>query len=164
MPYEWIAPKAPDTTEQLHLWPHRSLPKRGFVLFIGATAALLSLPLIAVLGSPVMWGLLPFLLLALGFLWYGLTRSYKDGEILEELVLTDSTVVLTRHDPRRPARQWDANPHWVRVALHTRQGPVPNYVTLTGAGREVEIGAFLSEDERLTLYDELSQRLPSRPA
>jgi uncharacterized membrane protein len=36
---------------------------------------------------------------------------------------------------------------------------VPNYVTLSGAGREVEIGAFLSEDERKALYGELSDRV-----
>ena len=33
---------------------------------------------------------------------------------------------------------------------------MPNYVTLKGQGREVEIGAFLSEDERLSLRDELA--------
>ena len=36
---------------------------------------------------------------------------------------------------------------------------MPHYVTLCGKGREVEIGAFLSEDERVSLYDELSDRL-----
>jgi uncharacterized membrane protein len=34
---------------------------------------------------------------------------------------------------------------------------VPNYVTLSGNGREVEIGAFLSEDERKALYQDLAQ-------
>lgn len=165
MPYEWIAaPEGPSQPiEELHLWPYRSLPRRSFVRFIGATALLLSLPLLAVLGTPVLWGLLPFLVGALAFLWVMLARSYRDGEVLEELVLAADRVALTRHDPRRATRHWDANPHWVRVLLHPRNGPVPNYVTLAGAGREVEIGAFLSEDERLALYDELSRRLPARP-
>lgn len=163
MPYEWITPDALDQPEELHLWPHRSLPKRGFVIFIGATSALLLLPLLAVLGSPVLWGLLPFLAGALALTWALLQRSYRDGEVLEELVLSESTVALTRHDPRRPARHWDANPHWVQVSLHPKSGPVPNYLTLRGGPREVEIGAFLTEPERLALYDELSRRLPARP-
>jgi uncharacterized membrane protein len=45
------------------------------------------------------------------------------------------------------------------VALHEEAGPVPNYVTLRGGDREVEIGAFLSADERAALYDELTHRL-----
>jgi uncharacterized membrane protein len=39
---------------------------------------------------------------------------------------------------------------------------VPDYVTLTGAGREVEIGAFLTEDERRALFSELSDLLAGR--
>lgn len=163
MPYEWIESDHGTAEAELHLWPHRSLPKRGFVIFIGCTSALLLLPLLAVLGSPVMWGLLPFLAGAVALTWALLARSYKDGEILEELVLSETQVALTRHDPRRATRHWDANPHWVQVLLHTRNGPVPNYITLRGGAREVEIGAFLSEDERLALYDELSRRLPARP-
>lgn len=162
MPYEWTPPPDAEAQERLHLWPHRSLPKRGFVLFIGATAALISLPLLAVLGSPVLWGLLPFELAALGLLWALLQRSYRDGEILEELTIAADRVSLVRHDPRRAARAWEANPHWVRPELHPTAGPVPNYVTLRGGPRDVEIGAFLSEDERLALYDDLARRLPAR--
>jgi uncharacterized membrane protein len=162
MPYEWIDPAPDAPARRLHLWPHRSLPRRGFVGFIAVTAALLSLPLVAVLGSPVLWGLLPFEALAVGCLWLALQRSYRDGEMLEELTLERDRVALVRHGPRRQHRQWEANPYWVEVCLHGARGPVPNYVTLKGAGREVEIGAFLSEDERLALYEELSRRLPAR--
>lgn len=161
MPYEWID-HPPDSPDRLHLWPHRSLSKRGFVWFIGGTCALISLPMIAVLGTPVLWGLLPFEVLAIALLWILLQRSYRDGELVEELVISDKKVALTRHQPSHPPRAWEANPYWVRVGLHKTRGPVPNYVTLEGAGREVEIGAFLSEEERLALYDELARRLPAR--
>ena len=157
MPYEWLPP-SPDT-QRLHLWPYRSLPRRGFVWFIGGTATLIALPLITVLGSPVLWGLLPFLVLAIVGLWYALQRSYKDGEILEDLTLTSTKVTLTRHGPRGKIQSWEANPHWVRVDLHPTAGPVPNYITLKGGPREVELGTFLSEDERLTLAAELRQAL-----
>jgi uncharacterized membrane protein len=45
------------------------------------------------------------------------------------------------------------------VLKYDTDGPVPHYVTLQGAGREVEIGAFLSEDERCALYDELRREI-----
>jgi len=38
---------------------------------------------------------------------------------------------------------------------------MPNYVTMLGNGREVEIGAFLSEEERLALYANLCEMLSS---
>lgn len=161
MPYEWIDPDGA-APARLHLWPHRSLPRLGFVWFVGGTAALVSLPLITVLGTPVLWGILPFEAAAIGLLWMGLQRSYRDGDLIEELELTEDRVALTRHGPRGRLQSWEANPHWVHPALHPTRGPVPNYVTLRGGPREVEIGAFLSEDERLALYDELSRRLPLR--
>jgi uncharacterized membrane protein len=45
------------------------------------------------------------------------------------------------------------------VHLYGTEGPLPNYVTLSGNGREVEIGSFLSEDERKSLFKELQSAL-----
>lgn len=157
MPYEWLPPTGAET--RLHLWPYRSLPRRGMVWFIGSTAALIALPLLMLIGSPVLWGLLPFLLLAIAGIWVALNRSYKDGEILEDLRLTPDQISLVRYGPRGQRQDWHANPHWVRLSLHKTAGPVPNYLTLSGNGREVELGAFLSPDEREALATELRQRL-----
>ncbi|WP_116133691.1 DUF2244 domain-containing protein [Tropicimonas sp. IMCC34043] len=147
---------------ELHVWPHRSLPKRGFVWFIGTTFVLLLVPLAPALGSPVLWGLLPFVMGTLGLLYYFLMRSYRDGEIVEVLRIWSDHVRLDRHQRLKPPRRWEANPHWVEVRLHPHGGPVADYVTLRGAGREVEIGAFLSDDERLDLFRDLSRYLPLR--
>ncbi|MBT9247431.1 DUF2244 domain-containing protein [Gemmobacter fulvus] len=157
MPYEWLPP-TPDG-DRLRLWPHRSLPRRGFVWFVGGTALLIGLPLLSVLGSPVLWGLLPFLLLTIAAIWWALERSYRDGEIVEDLTLGPDRINLIRRGPRGMRKDWQANPHWVRVIRHETGGPVPQYLTLHGGPREVEIGAFLSEDERLALAQDLSARL-----
>jgi uncharacterized membrane protein len=157
MPYEWLPTPAPDA--RLHLWPYRSLPRAGFVWFIGATCLLIAMPLVAVLGTPVLWMLLPFLGIAVAGVWYALHRSYKDAEIVEDLTLSPDTMTLTRHGPRGARADWQANPHWVRVTLHETGGPVPHYLTLSGNGREVELGAFLSEDERIALRADLQTAL-----
>ena len=153
MPYEWTDDKT------LHLWPYRSLPRKGMVWFIGGTAALIALPLVTLLGTPVLWGLLPFLVAAIGAVFWALQRSYRDGEILEVLELSETLVTLTRHGPHGRHAAWQANPHWVRVQLHPTGGPVPQYLTLHGNGRLVEIGAFLTEDERGSLDRDLRARL-----
>lgn len=158
MPYEWTQ----DTTEKrLTLWPYRSLPRRGFVAFVLATFFMILLPLIGLLGTILLWGLLPFLLLAVGAIWWGLERSYKDGEICEELCLNDTRASLTRTNPNGAVQSWETNPYWAKINLHPKGGPVPYYVTLSGSGREVEIGAFLSEDERKAMFAELSDVLRS---
>ena len=145
--------------EELRLWPHRSLTARGFVWFIGITATALSLPLMAVLGSVVLWGILPFILLVLWGVWYGIRRNQTDLSLHEVLILAEDRIALTRHNPRQPSQHWEANPYWVELCLHPSRGPVENYLTLRGSDREVEIGSFLSPDERLSLHADLQNRL-----
>lgn len=159
MPYEWLP--STDNEHRLHAWPHRSLTQRGFVWFLGITASLIALPLLFVLGKPVVWALLPFLVAAIGALWFALRKNGRDRDILEDLTLSPARVTLLRHGPRGKRQDWEANPHWLRVTLHPEGGPVPQYLTLKGKGREVELGAFLSEAERVALGQELTARLAS---
>jgi uncharacterized membrane protein len=156
MPYNWTTPQSAPVQE-LHLWPHQSLPAEGFVAFIGATFALLMVPLIPLMGTVVLWGILPFLMAALGGIWFALGRSRKRAQVLEVLTLTDDQAHLLRRNPRGDVQEWDCNRYWVQPRLHEKGGPVPYYITLKGHGREVEIGAFLSEDERKSLYEDLQR-------
>jgi len=153
MTYRWITP------DRMELRPHRSLPYRGFAVVILGFFALVSVPLSARVGTAVLWGLLPFAMAALAALWWALRRSYRDGEILEVLEIAGNDLILTRTDPDGRRRSWSCNTHWVRVTDYEHGGPVPHYITPNGNGREVEIGAFLSEDERPELYRDLRRRL-----
>lgn len=158
MPYSWSDTSGADRHE-LRLWPHNSLPAHGFAAFILATFTLAIIPLGAMLGTVLLWGLLPFMLIALAAMWIALRRNERDRKILEVLTVTPEHTHLSRTNPRGDQQDWDCNTYWVKVSMHDSGGPVPHYVTLSGSGREVEIGAFLSEDERLALYDDLSRRL-----
>ncbi|MCB1335590.1 MAG: DUF2244 domain-containing protein [Roseivivax sp.] len=159
MPYRWTPDTATTHTAELRLWPHNSLPAKGFAVFILATFTLAVVPLFALLGTVLLWGLLPFMLIALGGTWYALRRNERDRQIVEVLTLTPETLHLTRTNPRGERQEWDCNTYWAKVEMHQKGGPVPHYVTLKGGGREVEIGAFLSEDERKALYADLSDRV-----
>lgn len=165
MPYKWITSplaedgRSPQPVRLLMVWPQRSLPRRGFAGVIGGAAAFALLPLLMLLGSPVLWVMLPFLLAMLAGLWLALSLSYRTGEVREELWLFPDRVHLRRCEPNRPVSSWDANPHWTRMRLHPTGGPVPHYLTLHGEGRTVEVGAFLREDERLELGPEIEEAL-----
>lgn len=124
-----------------------------------ATSALIALPLFAVLGTAVLWGLLPFLVLAISGLWWGLQQSYASARLHEALTIDCDNLHLTRTNPGGDVQEWQCNSYWAQVNLHETGGPVAHYITLKGKGREVEIGAFLSEGERKTLYAELRTAL-----
>lgn len=162
MPYEW-QDTAPDHTGalsyRLRLWPYQSLPPTGFVWFIGLTAGFMALPLVAMLGTAVVWGLLPFALIVIGGIWYAIQRSYAQGKTTEELTLDRKTAQVVRHDPGGRRRDWTTNSYWLRATLRT--GPVESYLTLTDGHREIELGAFLTPGERRSLHDDLQRRLAS---
>lgn len=158
MPYTWLD-QTPNGDVELRLWPHRSLSRHGFVWFIGLTSALIGVPLIGLIGKSVLWGVLPFLVAAIAAVWMALRKSERDRDILEVLTLARGRAHLARFGPNRRQQEWEANPYWIEVCLHATGGPVANYLTLRGGPREVEIGAFLTEDERKMLQQELSGRI-----
>ena len=158
MPYEWTTP--PNATPQrMRLWPHQSLPPRGFVAFIGFTFAMILIPILALLGTVLLWGLLPFVLMAVAGMYMALRTNHRARQIEEVLTLDTQTAHLTHTTPGGHVKEWDCNRYWATVMKYEDSGPVPHYVTLRGAGREVEIGAFLSEDERIALFEDLQRSL-----
>ena len=159
MPYD-IRDDIKDTQIKIiEVWPYNSLKPKGFVLFLGSTFVLISLPLFNVLGTTVFWGLLPFLLVAFMGVWFALRRSLNDRQILEQLTLSKEEIALIRQNPAGEHKRWVCSPYWAKLKIYETEGPVANYITLTGNGREVELGAFLTEDERKTLYEELEHLL-----
>jgi len=160
MPYQWTPPPPHHgPVWALELWPYRSLRRKEFAIFFGVTACLITLPLLAMLGSMVLWGiLLPFVLM-LWALWKAIGVSYRRGEVLESFVADAQKVTLTRMNADGTMQVWQANRYWATLHLHPKGGPVENYLTLHGGYREVEIGAFLDTKERLALYDDLKRAL-----
>lgn len=120
-----------------------------------------TIPLYGLLGTVLLWAMLPFVLLMVGALWLGLARSYRDGEILEELRQDGDDLVLCHTPVKGKPQEWRCNSYWAKVEMHVSGAKLPFYVTLTGNGRRVEIGSFLSEDERKVLHSELKDYLKS---
>lgn len=123
------------------------------------TAAMMALPLLGLLGTAQLWWMLPFLGMGLWALWFALKRSYKDGHVREQLTRMGDEITLTHQPARGAPRTWVCNIYWVKPQIHPTSGPVPQYITLTGNGRTVELGSFLSEDERLSLFPQLTRYL-----
>ncbi|WP_171207701.1 MULTISPECIES: DUF2244 domain-containing protein [unclassified Ruegeria] len=157
MPYHWNTMS--ETEQELRLWPHNSLPPRGAMGVVMGVFLFGLIPVLAMLGSAILWGLLPFLLITVLGLWLAIEMNYRARSISEVLTLSGTQARLVHHNPRKGDQIWTCNRYWARPEMHAKGGPVPHYVTLIGEGREVEIGAFLSEEERIALYDELTVKL-----
>lgn len=142
----------------LTLWPHRSLTLRGFAGVLALVTAGLALPLVPLIGTSAAWGLLPFLAAALLGLYAAIRRSYADGRLTEELRLWPDLITVERREPRGAVRRWHADPAWVRLRL-IENARIEKYLTLAGNGREIELGAFLSPGERVSLHRDLSVAL-----
>ncbi|MEM7441454.1 MAG: DUF2244 domain-containing protein [Pseudomonadota bacterium] len=143
---------------EVTLRPHRSLSNKGFSNVILVTSIALAFPLFAFLGSAVLWGLLPFALGALWMLWTAIRASDRDGTLTEHLMLWPDLIAVHRHNPRTDDQFWHANPFWVSTHLkHTRE--VRDYLTVKGAGREIELGRFLTPQARKELFADLNRQL-----
>lgn len=153
MPYIWNKKEEPNRS--LELWPYSSLPNRGFAIFILITFLMLNFPLYTLLGTKYFWVIFTFLFITLFAVWYALRKNYYDRNILEKLTISEKFCQLTRQNPDGSHQSWECNSYWTKVSLHESGGPVPNYITLSGSGRVVEIGSFLLEPERKKLYEEL---------
>jgi uncharacterized membrane protein len=137
------------------------LTPSGFVKFISITAVMMLIPIFAFLGHIFLWIIAGTLGLTLLAIWTALKASWHRGKVFEVLEIWTDCVRLKRTNPNGSIQEWDANPYWTEISIIEKNGPVPNYLTLRGNGRTVELGSFLSEDERPILAKELRDAFTS---
>lgn len=142
----------------LDLWPNRSLTVLGRKRVLWLMAAGFAVPLLPLTLTPVVWIPLAFCLAVLAALWYALRRNTADGRLVERVTLWADELRVERTEPSGKVRRWRADPYWVRLTLH-EEGRPENYLTLKGGGREIELGAFLSPAERLSLAERLESAI-----
>ena len=164
MPYHWskspasanfVAKSIGEAGLRLHLSSHNSLTRSGFVQFISVTSIMMLIPIFAFLGHVFLWIIVGTLGLTLLAIWAALKASWHRGKVSEVLEVWSDHVNLRRTNPNGSTQEWGANPYWTEIDIIEKEGPVPNYLTLRGSGRTVEIGAFLSEEERPILAEDL---------
>lgn len=143
---------------RVELWPNQSLTPTGTKVFFGVSGAMLCVPLVAVIGTPVFWGLLPFAGGAMIAAWWALRRNGRNLDLSETLSIWRDEVRVERRDPNGRIRRWMADPFRTRIRLH-KDARIEDYLTLTGGGREIELGAFLAPEERVELAEEIEAAL-----
>lgn len=141
------------------IWPNRSLGRVGFrntmlLVIVGTTIPMIPLFKAASTLWILLFGIIPVVLLYLFFI-----RNYLDGRLTEEIRIYPDLIAVERREPKGKILRWHANPYWLRIHMHDT--PIENYLTLEGNQRTIELGAFLSPEERLTLKADIEKVIHS---
>ena len=139
----------------LTLWPNRSLKKKYFWTLMLATLSAMTIPLIPFIGTKSLWVFLPFSLGTLFALFLSIILNYQSGKLYENIKIWPDLIEIKRYEVNGTSQEWHSNPYWTKINLYKRSQKIQNYLTLTGSGREVELGAFLSPKERMEIKQKI---------
>jgi uncharacterized membrane protein len=136
--------------------PHRSLTKRG--VLVVAIAFLVLSALVAlrfwVLGA---WPVMAFSLVEVPLIVLLLALNLRRARASELIMLDGEALTVVRTDPAGRRQQISLPSAWLRIDLEAGRG-VP-HVILSTHRRGFEIGGFLHEAEKLSLFQALSDAL-----
>jgi uncharacterized membrane protein len=145
----------------IHLYPHRSLSRRGFAILMGCIALV---SFLAGLGFLMMgaWPVFGFFGLDVLLIWWALERNFRDGKARETITVNDSEVILARHKPGQPDATESFVRQWTRVELENDvERDLIGRLFLVSRGIRTEVGSFLSPDDRKSLSSALNGLLVS---
>jgi len=139
------------------LWPHRSLPPRGFrllMLGLGVMSFIAGISFVAA-GA---WPVCGFFGLDVALLYLAFHLSYRSARQRETLRLADGQFTVERVDIYGARRLWRFQPFWLKVVLEERRDE-SNRLLLASHGKSVVIGDFLAAPVRRDLAATLREVL-----
>lgn len=128
--------------------PHRSLSRAGLTGFLLAQGfAIAAFAVMAAIGGNVFAP--GFALLAMWFVAFCLTRIWRKSGAGQVVTITASQLEIATTAGMPTAR---FHPYWTKVRLErARHRGWPARLMIGSHGREIEIGAFLNDEERRDL-------------
>ncbi|MGI9329407.1 MAG: DUF2244 domain-containing protein [Gammaproteobacteria bacterium] len=149
----------------MHLFelsPNCSLTLRtALVFYFGIVAVSLTIAVsFAIVGY---WPILPFAGLELLALGAALRWSMLQGQRRERIRVDEDCVHVSKTG-RGDTREYEFSRAWTQVKLvKAKQSTWPHRLLLTSKGKAVEVGRFLTEDERESLGRRLTEVIPGNP-
>ncbi|MFO1190025.1 MAG: DUF2244 domain-containing protein [Alphaproteobacteria bacterium] len=131
------------------LRPHRSLTPVGFWVIIGilVAASFAMGTLFLIKGA---WPVFGFYGLDVALVYWALKASNRQGRLFERLELWPDTLMVQQVSAHGRVTRSEFQPYWLKVDLEEHDSG-DNRLTLRSHGRELEIGAFLAPEEKITL-------------
>jgi uncharacterized membrane protein len=131
---------------------------RRFLLVVAAVAVFVSTGF-ALMGA---WMILPFAGLEVAALtslmWYVYSVHSR-----QEVVHFSEQEIIVEQGKHQPESVWRCQRPWCRFNLHRSHPWYPRQLTLSCHQREIEIGRFLTDEERETLHRHLADLMRQYP-
>ena len=128
------------------LWPHRSLPPRGFRLLMLGLGVLSLIAGICFVAAGA-WPVCGFFGLDVALIYLAFRLSYRSARQRETLRLADDQFTVERVDIYGMRRLWQFQPFWLRVVLEEGRDQ-SNRLLLASHGNSIVIGDFLAPPTR----------------
>ena len=139
--------------------PNRSLSSEGTIFVFVILAIGLIIPIVPFLGSQVGITLTLFSGVTFYLFLFFLGKNFQSGQLYEEIKISSEKIEITHKEKNKKKLTWEGNPFWTKVVMEEKANKVENYLTIREKGRHIELGAFLSPDERINLKNEIQNAL-----
>jgi uncharacterized membrane protein len=142
---------------RIELIPHCSLSPRGALVFFGSLC-FVSFGVAGVVAAQGFWPVLPFAGLEMALLAWALKVTFDRRREAQTITISDHEVLVEWREDTLPARAVFSR-HWSQVKLRRPASRLhPSRLMIESQGRALEVGRFLTEEERRGLAIRL-QRL-----
>ncbi len=139
------------------LKPNRSLGPRGFVVLMAAICAISFIAGVVFFLAGA-WPVVGFLGLDVALIYVAFNINYRRASVQETLRLTRESLLVERINHWGEAKSWRFAPAWLQVVTEGLARPGAGLV-LRSHGQRLEIGRFLTADERRDLAGALRAAL-----
>ncbi len=138
------------------IFPHRSLTPKGTVIVVAALLAL-TCAVVARFWLWRAWPVVAFSVVEVPLLVLLLLINHRRARASELIMLDSAHLTVTRTDASGRRNQQTLPVAWLRIELDSTKG-TPRIVA-SSHGRGYEVGAFLHEPDRISLFDALKASL-----
>ena len=140
------------------LTPHRSLGPQGFLILMSAIGAVSfgTGIVFLLLGA---WPVLAFCGLDVALVYLAFKLNYRAARMHETVHLTEAALLVKRMHPCGKEENWTFHPYWVRLSVEENAHTERTQISLRSHGRELVIGHFLSDEEKVEFGNALGRAL-----
>jgi len=137
--------------------PYRSLSPMGFWILMATIGGVSFITGMMFLLAGA-WPVFGFFGLDVVLVYVFFRLNYREARAFETLTLTETELVFCKVSPKGKVYSYRFKPYWLHVKIDTLS-QTQSRLTLASHGKTVEIGTFLTADEKVDLAHEVRSAL-----